>query len=132
MVVALALACAACGHESDHTAGFVACVSETGGTVVTRPAQLANLEWDDAESGGGIALDHLTYSLIDLPTAGRMVAVLFPPGLREDHLTDEDLERAVRADPRQFRAVVLTRPLADSSQQIEDCREQVAPGEILP
>ena len=128
LITCFAAAGAGCGDEieKDHTASFVACLKGHGGTAITSAPQLAALPWRTAEAGSSFRLERLVYSEIDV--GERTVVVLFPLGLREDNMTDADLQRAVRADPRRFRSVVLV----GTHNIVEDCREEVAPGEADP
>jgi hypothetical protein len=128
-VLGACLAVAACGGEEierDHTASFVACLKRHGGTAVTDAAQLPALPWGRAEAGSSFGLDRLVYS--EIYVGDRMVVVLFPLGLREDHMTDEQMWAAVRTDPQRFRSVVLV----DGDNTADECREEVAPGEADP
>ena len=135
LALCLALVCAGCGGgggERDHTASFVACLKRHGGTTVSGPAQLADLSWGEAETGSSFGLERLVYT--ELYLRDRAIVVLFPLGLRTDHLTDAELMAAVRTRPQQFRSVVLMppEPVRDVGAIDEACRERVAPGEADP
>jgi hypothetical protein len=128
-VLIACLAAAACGGEEierDHTASFVACLKRHGGTTVRAAPQLAGLPWDTAEAGSSFGLERLVYS--EIYVGDRTVVVLFPLGLRTDHMSDVEFWRAVRTDPGRFRRVVLV----GDDNIVEDCREKVAPGETVP
>jgi hypothetical protein len=128
LAACLAVAAAGCGDEveRDHTRSFVACLKRHGGTTVSAASQLTGLPWRDAEQGSGFRLDRLVYQ--EVYVGDRVVVVLFPLGFRKDHLMDEAFARAVRTNPRRFRAVVL----APDGDTVENCREEVAPGEAVP
>lgn len=121
--------CGACG--SDDPEEFVACLTERGGAEVSRAEQLARLDWKHAEDGGGVSLEHLAYSLIDVPAGARRshALVVLDAGLQDDALA-----RAVREEPGKFRAVVLMPPRADAEthRPVQACVEEAAPGEMFP
>jgi hypothetical protein len=129
IAVCLVLLAGGCGP--DDRGEFVACLTERGGSEVTGPEQLARLDWRHAEDGGGVALDHLAYSLVELPSGSRRshALVVLDAGLRDDALA-----RAVRKEPERFRSVVLMPPRADadSHRPVEDCVDEAAPGELFP
>ena len=100
--------------------------------TISNPGQLAGLPWADAETGSGFRLERLVYQ--ELYVRDRAVVILFPLGLRTDHMTDADLTAAVRTEPTRFREVVLMPPESERGvgEIDEACRERVAPGEAVP
>ena len=122
--------CVILGGCADDREEFVGCLEARGGAEVSRQQQVARLDWQRAEEGGGAALEGLDYSLIELPAgrrSGRTLVVL-DPGL----LQDAALVRAVREEPEQFRDVVLMPARPDPvAGPVEDCLQEISPGSGL-
>lgn len=49
--------CVVISSCADDREEFVACLSKRGGTVVSRQQQIARLDWQRAEDGGGVAVE---------------------------------------------------------------------------
>jgi hypothetical protein len=134
--VVLALAALAGYHElhrqADHTDAFVTCLRQSGGTLITRPAQLRGYPSRDVQDGDGAAFDTLAYESIDVALPGRrqeLVLVEHPGDLWGSPATAADLLRQARRGQARGRALLLMPPTKedDLDEDIERCESRADP-----
>jgi hypothetical protein len=136
VAVLLALAGLAGYHElrgqADHTEAFVECLRQSGGTLITRPAQLRGYPSRDVQDGDGAAFATLAYESIDVALPGHrqeLVLVERPGDLGGSPGSAAELLRQARRGDARGRALVLMRPTKEQhlDEDIERCESRADP-----
>jgi hypothetical protein len=132
-VVALAGYYAVHKH-AEHTNAFIRCLRQSGGTQITRPAQLRGYPSRDVQDGGGAAFETLAYESVDVALPGHrrqeLVLVAYPNDHSDWPASAGDLLRqARRGHVVGERALVLMPPTneADLDNDIQRCESRADP-----
>ena len=134
-------ALAGCGaaEPEDRTAELVACFERAGGTVVERPAQLADFPTEHAEYSTGFSLESIALDSIDAGTGDQfqtLVLVHKPqipqPASSRAIAADELIRRAQRGERTGARELIVLPASPDLNPAPNDCAEQVAGDQIFP
>ncbi|MDA0183027.1 hypothetical protein OJ997_22150 [Solirubrobacter phytolaccae] len=141
VLLAVLAALAGCGtaEPEDRTAGFVSCLELGKGTVVERPAQLADFPTAGAEYSTGFSLESVAFDTIDVEVGDKvhtLVLVNRPqiPQPASNRATDpaELIRRAQRGERTGARQLVILPPTAGAESVASACVEAVAGDQIYP